>query len=313
MHPDSQHFTDLICGADPPTIQVFADAGGNVRPEHRTDPLPLLWPWINRQQAAGAGVFLTVNRTRPGTRKADTVDRVRALFIDCDGVEPGEWHLPPSLLVQSAHGKHAYWLVGDCPLDRFTPAQKRLATLYGSDPKVHDLPRVMRLPGTLHQKGLPQRVALLADSGHRYTYAEITADLPPLPQRPAPTPMPRYSPDRYALRGDYSTLDLIGWFAAQGAYLADKGDCKHTVVCPWWTGHTGQRRGESSTVVWQEPGQWPRFYCSHAHCNGRKLADIVALVGHDALAPFCAVTTTGQHKRAERATASAARYNRWDS
>jgi hypothetical protein len=37
----------------------------------------------------------------------------------------------------------------------FTPFQKGLAAVLGTDPNVHDLPRIMRVPGFMHWKGAP--------------------------------------------------------------------------------------------------------------------------------------------------------------
>ena len=62
----------------------------------------------------------------------------------------------PDIVVESSHGRwHTYWKADDCPLEEFTLRQKQIAAKFGSDPKVVDLPRVMRLPGFLHQKGEP--------------------------------------------------------------------------------------------------------------------------------------------------------------
>jgi hypothetical protein len=41
------------------------------------------------------------------------------------------------------------------PLDRFKPFQRELAHVFGGDPSVCNLSRVMRVPGFLHQKGEP--------------------------------------------------------------------------------------------------------------------------------------------------------------
>jgi hypothetical protein len=55
--------------------------------------------------------------------------------------------------VQSSPGKfHIYFCVNDAPLSGFKETQKKLATLFGSDESVCDLPRVTRLPGFPHQK-----------------------------------------------------------------------------------------------------------------------------------------------------------------
>lgn len=61
--------------------------------------------------------------------------------------------LQPSFVVESSPGKyHVYWLIDDCSLDKFSDYQKALAETFGGDPSVTDLPRVMRVPGFLHQK-----------------------------------------------------------------------------------------------------------------------------------------------------------------
>src|SRR3546814_19939356 len=64
--------------------------------------------------------------------------------------------IPPAIVCESSPGKHhAYWPVADMPLGDFKRAQQSLAALYGGDPAVCDLPRIMRLPGYTHAKGEP--------------------------------------------------------------------------------------------------------------------------------------------------------------
>jgi hypothetical protein len=105
---------------------------------------------------AGAGIFFTVNETDGTGRKSGNIIRVRAIFVDLDGspLDPVMAHsTPPSITVESSPNRyHAYWLTDDCPLDQFKTAQQRLAHQFNGDPKVCDLPRVMRLPGFIHQK-----------------------------------------------------------------------------------------------------------------------------------------------------------------
>lgn len=109
---------------------------------------------LQRLNEAGAGIFVMVNagtaRNKPG------VTRVRSYFVDLDGVplEPLlQAKLQTDILVESSPGKaHGYWLTGVCPLDQFQIRQKALASHFGGDPAVSDLPRVMRLPGFYHRK-----------------------------------------------------------------------------------------------------------------------------------------------------------------
>lgn len=108
----------------------------------------------------GAGIFVTVNRTDLKGRKSANVVCVRALFLDLDGapLEPvvetsRVSEIPPHIVVESSPGRfHVYWRVSDVALDEFESYQKALIRKFDGDPAVHDLPRVMRLPGFWHQK-----------------------------------------------------------------------------------------------------------------------------------------------------------------
>lgn len=112
--------------------------------------------WNSNQQ--GAGIFCTVNRCDGKGRKKENVISVRALFIDLDGapLQPVYEGLEPHIVVNTSPDRyHAYWLVDDVELDEFTPLQKALIKKFNSDPHVHDLSRVMRLPGFYHHKKEP--------------------------------------------------------------------------------------------------------------------------------------------------------------
>ncbi len=107
----------------------------------------------------GAAVGVMVNRGDLQGRSTRNVVQVRALFVDLDGAPLYpvlEADPPPSIIVESSPGKwHAYWLVQDCPLSEFKPTMLHLASKFNGDRSVTDLPRVMRLPGFVHQKGEP--------------------------------------------------------------------------------------------------------------------------------------------------------------
>ena len=147
-----KHFT--VSGA--PSVGKAAP-----RPGAPIRPARLPWPsWSggrSRANLARCGVFFCVNVLAADAqrRNMDTVRRVAAVFVDLDGTPlPAEgFHLQPTAVVESSAGRfHAYWAVSDLPLDEFTTVQKHLAHLYGGDPSVSDLPRVMRLPGYWHGK-----------------------------------------------------------------------------------------------------------------------------------------------------------------
>lgn len=166
----------------------------------------------------GAGVFVTVNKTDGKGRKAENMLAVRALFADFDTVDDdrpamlAKCTLPPSILVESSPGKHhAYWLVADFPVGQFTDAQKIVIAFFGSD-NIHDLPRVMRLPGFTHRKvkggvaSPPFTTKVIGGAGKRYSYTVIRAWLASI--QPVPTsrsnlegvavPVSQHGSDRFA-------------------------------------------------------------------------------------------------------------------
>lgn len=112
---------------------------------------------LKRMNAHGAGVFVTINRTDGKGRTAENVTDVQAFFADTDGADIQPLLvLKPHIVVESSPGKwHLYWLVNDCELSRFKPIQSAIAEKFGTDKSVCDLPRVMRLPGFLHNKQEP--------------------------------------------------------------------------------------------------------------------------------------------------------------
>jgi hypothetical protein len=133
--------------------------------------------------ACPMGSFITINETAlNGSRKEKDVRRVRAVFIDVDeDLDRVEWALrrfplQPTAVVESSPGKtQVYWFVqGEFPLDEFKSVQKALIKHFGTDPNVVDLPRVMRLPGTLHRKGTPFVVRTKSLNDKRYTFEQIT-------------------------------------------------------------------------------------------------------------------------------------------
>ena len=133
------------------------------------------WNELARRNAQGVGVFVTVNMTNGRGRLAEDIERVRALFADLDGspLDPviAAGAMQPHIVAESSPGRwHAYWRVDKLPLDGFTPLQKAIAARYNGD-KVHDLPRVMRLPGFIHGKGEPflsriERINIIKANGH---------------------------------------------------------------------------------------------------------------------------------------------------
>lgn len=111
---------------------------------------------LRRSNDAGYGIFVTVNATDGQGVSAANIVAATCFFVDFDGTpldHVARLGLKPHVAVDTSPGKrHFYWRVNGITLTEFSAVQKRLIALFGSDKSVHDLPRMMRLPGFLHQK-----------------------------------------------------------------------------------------------------------------------------------------------------------------
>lgn len=164
-------------------------------------PIDQLWEQVCDYQARGYGVFYFLNVIAPGLEGFATdhdVTGIRALAVDDDMGTITEWHVQPRLVVNTSRvgdtqKKQALWPVDGLAVDDFKLAQQRLATSYHSDQNISNPSRVLRLPGTYHQKDHknPQRVTFeefsVAD-GLPYSAAEVLDGLPeivaPEPSKP---------------------------------------------------------------------------------------------------------------------------------
>ena len=109
----------------------------------------------------GIGAFVTINATDFKGRRTENIVQARALFVDADDADQLRRCLDvahatgarPTMVVQTSPDRaHLYWRCDDIPLDEFSTLQAALIAKLETDPAVKDLPRVMRLPGTLHLK-----------------------------------------------------------------------------------------------------------------------------------------------------------------
>lgn len=126
---------------------------------------------LSKLNSRGAGIFVMVNKGDLRGRSKHNVLEVRSLFVDLD--DNGEAGLAqikalpdnirPQLIVESSPNRyHAYWLLKPgLPLERFKPIQIKLAAKFGGDPKVKDLPRVMRIAGFINRKRKPFLVRVI--------------------------------------------------------------------------------------------------------------------------------------------------------
>ena len=251
----------------------------------------------------------TLSRSPVATRDKDIVSRCRLLF-DLDPVR--EAGTPASALaIQNAHdrllvlkdvlaswgpplvafsgnGYHAIYRV-DLPNDRAT--SEMLDGLYAGldrlistaevsfDVSVRNASRIIRLYGTRNQKSglvsrclVPENWGIIPAHCIRATAKKITP-----PKRPLPNPARLKSPiHSNSMRSGYiPNWDIVSAFRAAGLYLREAGDAgKHYVLCPWASVHS--ETGATDTVIWE--GLWPQFHCSHNHCAGRDILDVIQVM-----------------------------------
>jgi hypothetical protein len=203
-------------GKDRFTSQTFADhEGATRRPTIRHGPWEAQRRHLEADNRHGMGGFMTVNHTDLRGRTAANVTEVVAYFVDFDDAEPpDEYPLPPTAVVESSEGRyHVYWRVLNAPVVTFSHVQKYLALLMDGDDTVHDLPRVMRLPGLVHAKREPfiSRLVLVdpASVVEHTVFVDAFA-VPPVETavRQASGPAP----------GGYARLQKYVWAAVQGEH-----------------------------------------------------------------------------------------------
>jgi hypothetical protein len=244
---ETQRLLDLLAPGEPVTFQTFDDDKGRRAANGKRDPFArILHGTLGQHRATladlnarGAGIFWMVNAGDGGGRSNKSVRRIRALFVDLDGapLEPVQASpLQPHCIVESSPGRwHAYWRIADCPLPDFTPLQKNLIARFNADESVHDLCRVMRLPGFLHRKGKPFETRIiecherapytLAEFRSAFGFAAIakvakSSPAPrtlPQPMRAMPQRQRRTLPDRIPEGARKSTLlSLAAGFVRRG-------------------------------------------------------------------------------------------------
>ena len=160
---------------------------------------------VEGQREARQAVYVVVNE---GGHTTDSIRKVRAVFIDADvyagkgsPLDETVWHQVPSFIVvrDPAISWQAVLARGRAfPAGSIHNHSAEACGALRQRPSVADLPRVMRVPGFLHQKNekCPQEFALVdplnyAKEGHRgrllkpaglvYSHAEIGAGLSELP------------------------------------------------------------------------------------------------------------------------------------
>lgn len=289
-------FLSIIAPSSPRhTFQVFDEAKADgKKSKHFTGTFADTAMKLQECQDRRCGLFFMVNEGDGGGRSAHNVTKVRALFIDCDGApwKPAAEALTPHAVVETSPGRfHIYWLISDCPRDKFKPLQQALAKKYDSDPSVCDLARVMRLPGSWHFKGEPFQVRLLELNEELPAYSlddvvtglEVTVD-----EQKRPAAGQQSEPFEYTNPDTGEVTDLTVWAAKNPRFDIIKAidhayfrgeikDGKQHIVCPFEHEHTAAD-GLGTFIANADPPQHATWtiHCMHSHCAGRDRLEFLA-------------------------------------
>lgn len=203
-------------------LRSFANRSGDgpARPLFTRD-MEMIAAHCSRWDGEGRGMFFGVCTRSTGShtgRRADLAE-CPALWADIDTAKLGlnkdrvlsalrPLPFPPSVIIDSGGGLHAYWLLneaidvtagtpdGEDTETAITSALKQLAGICAGDLNVCDLARVMRLPGTLNTKrevmtangGTPAICRVLEATWARHEFDDLVEWLDwqrPVVERPA--------------------------------------------------------------------------------------------------------------------------------
>lgn len=151
-------------------IRYLADSEKPVQRWYKPQDVPL--DKLRAGNQAGRNIYFGVGlRRKRGGKKGDVL-AIPALWVDLDGKDFSQGKsealaaldrlpadLSPSMVLDSGHGIHAYWLLetavvlnGNGEIGRVERTLRGLAHHLDGDPTVADVARIMRLPGFLNVK-----------------------------------------------------------------------------------------------------------------------------------------------------------------
>ncbi|WP_162615928.1 phage/plasmid primase, P4 family [Solilutibacter oculi] len=280
-------------------FRTFAETGRNgPAGKHRkgVTELAAFLIWCDEQ---GRAAFMVINE---GGQDDASINRVRAHFVDIDRKDfesdeacerairfalegrhhdtdpmPPDWPAPSIVVSSGGGGAHAYWLVKNCEPALFTKIQRELARKFNGDASCSNLSRVMRVPGSIHRKGWPTPVELVAcNPARRYTLEQLRHGLSLNIVADQSERQPAVCD---ADPSDDPVLRVIGPYIK-----ADGRTGPHSrvdVICPNHSNHS-LPDGLSSTVYMPHGynGRARGFRCLHGGCVEVTLKDFLTFVGY---------------------------------
>ncbi len=139
------------------------------------------------------GLYFVVNS---GGNKDVDITNFNAFFAEMDEGAHAAQHtkldacpIPPTIRNETLKSVHAYWLAAPgCSADEWRKVQRRLIHHFGSDPKIKNPSRVLRVPGFNHVKFTDGLLSfkpiecVAFDASRRFTAAEMCAAFDEAPE-----------------------------------------------------------------------------------------------------------------------------------
>jgi len=189
------------------------------------------------------------------------------------------WKEP--MVGMSGNGYHVQYR---CDLPNTPEVKKALIDLYRGlgirvstaevafDVTVKNASRIFRMYGTTNRKADRRSSVLMPDN-----LSLVPADLFFAAVEALRPPKPKAVPakqKRIAAKGGVMGLDIVGLFQRMGLYKRPLGDGKHAVICIQCDRHSSEDDlNKTDTVIWE--GHRPQYHCSHAHCDGLGVYDVI--------------------------------------
>lgn len=324
---DEAHtFVKVITGNDGSIVawQVFDDSEKKDRrkAQWRYGTFGEQEDWLQSRNSRRCGVYMMINVGDGKGRKAPNVVRIRAVFLDTDGAppEPAVTALTPHMVIESSPGRyHLYWLVVDCQLEQFPGLQKAVALRFGGDTTVHDLCRVMRVPGFYHHKKEAFLTRIVTHNDiPPYTVDDVvnrlSLDMKPL-QTAAKSDMVQVHNGNAAEVSMHYVDPTTGEIVDLGRYAAkhpdfhiatalrkhkpekvlnEPRDGKQHIRCPFESEHTEKAPDNATYCIDGGDSNTNGFviHCMHEHCAGRDRLHFLSEMLRLGWLPLSALTGT---------------------
>ena len=144
------------------------------------------WATLERQWSRfeGLNIYIACGLRKAGTERGDLESVAGWLFAWADQDDPSKPIPadvpPPSVVVNSGHGRHLYWLFREfVPLERAAEMKRLLWGLMSrleADSRSAEVVRVLRLPGTVNQKDGSPVTLLSCDPSQTYGFDDLRGD-----------------------------------------------------------------------------------------------------------------------------------------